>query len=226
MFRYSTIGYWTGGICWEWYIPSITMLYLLAPFLKQLFEHQHQVLLCCITISILIFVFLFIDKNLFDRAHFFFIYRIPAFIFGMACAFWLKNNNSHNYYTYLLIAGIPIFAILYPQHHQIYNYKNFSLLFLLPTNILIFILLTKVTKIINSIISMIGKSSLEIYLIQQMFYSHINNNASEKLESTVLYDLRTVTLIVMCSCLGIAVHWTIEKICKKKHLLSRKKCRE
>lgn len=32
IFRYSTIGFWTNGLYWEWYIPSIVVLYLLAPF--------------------------------------------------------------------------------------------------------------------------------------------------------------------------------------------------
>lgn len=35
LFRYSTIGFWTGGAYFEWYVPSLLLLYLLAPFLKQ-----------------------------------------------------------------------------------------------------------------------------------------------------------------------------------------------
>jgi len=207
--RYTTIGFWTGGIFWEWYIPSIVMLYLIAPFFKWLFDKEQYLLLCVISLGILIIVYYFIDKDLYDRAHFFFFYRIPAFIFGMACAYWMKNNKFNKYYLFILIAGIPIFAIIYPQHHQVYNYKNFSFLFLLPTTTLIFIILSKYIRLFNPILTMMGKASLEIYLIQSIFY-HINNDI-RLIISPSWHDITTLGLIVISTLLGITVHWFINK---------------
>lgn len=207
--RYTTIGFWTGGIFWEWYIPSIVILYFLAPFFKWLYDKKQHVLLCIISLGILIIVLCYIDKDLFDRAHFFFVYRIPAFIFGMACAYWLKHSISNKYYILILIMGIPLFSILFPYHHQVYNYKNFSFLFLLPTTTLIFILISKYIKVINPIISIMGKASLEIYLIQSMFYYQINGG--HIVIPSLWHDTITIALIVLCSILGIIVHWLIDK---------------
>lgn len=209
LFRYSTIGFWTGGIYWEWYIPSIVMLYIIAPVLKQFFDRKLFVLLCTIAFAILFLVYYIIDKDIVDRAHFFFFYRIPAFIFGMACAYWLKHSVSNKYYILILIIGIPLFAILFPQHHQVYNYKNFSFLFLLPTTTFVFILISKYIHFLSPIMALMGKASLEIYLIQSMFYHQINS--SHIVIPSLWHDTITIALIVLCSILGIIVHWLIDK---------------
>ena len=209
LFRYSTIGFWTGGIYWEWYIPSIVMLYIIAPVLKQFFDRKLFVLLCTIAFAILFLVYYIIDKDIVDRAHFFFFYRIPAFIFGMACAYWLKHRVSNKYYILILIIGIPLFAILFPQHHQVYNYKNFSFLFLLPTTTFVFILISKYIHFLSPIMALMGKASLEIYLIQSMFYHQINS--SHIVIPSLWHDTITIALIVLCSILGIIVHWLIDK---------------
>lgn len=40
LFRYTTIGFWTGGIYWEWHIPSIVMFYIFSPMLKVLIDKR------------------------------------------------------------------------------------------------------------------------------------------------------------------------------------------
>ncbi len=212
--RYTTIGFWTGGIYWEWYIPSIVMLYLLAPFFKRLFDLKQHMILCIISLGILFTVYYFIDNDLFDRAHFFFYYRIPAFIFGMACAYWIKHGVSQKYYIVILLAGIPLFAFLFPQHHQVYNYKNFSFLFLLPITTLFFIFISKFSGKLNHIISLMGKASLEIYLIQSMFYHKISGGLIVIPSSR--HDIISIALIVLCCILGIMVHWLIDNYTNSK----------
>lgn len=209
LFRYSTIGFWTGGIYWEWYIPSIVMLYIIAPVLKQFFDRKLFVLLCTIAFAILFLVYYIIDKDIVDRAHFFFFYRIPAFIFGMACAYWLKHGVSNKYYILILIIGIPLFAILFPQHHQVYNYKNFSFLFLLPTTTFVFILISKYIHFLSPIMALMGKASLEIYLIQSIFYHQINSGHIEI--PPLWHDSISIILIVISSLIGIFAHWLIDK---------------
>jgi peptidoglycan/LPS O-acetylase OafA/YrhL len=144
-----------------------------------------------------------------DRAHFFFFYRIPAFIFGMACAYWIRHGVSQKYYIVILFAGIPLFAILYPQHHQVYNYKNFSFLFLLPATTICFILISKYIRFLNPLMDMMGKASLEIYLIQSMFYHAIN--VIRHIFSPLWHDITTTVLIIISTLLGVTVHWLINK---------------
>ena len=213
LYRFSTLGFWTGGLYWEWYIPSIVILYLLSPFLKYLLDKRYFILLFCLCISILVITYYMICQgDIIDRAHFFFLYRIPAFVLGMVCAYWIKNNISTKYYYAFLWAGIPFFICFFPQHHQIYNFKYFSLLFLLPLFTIVFILISKHINCINPIIKMIGNASLEIYLVQTIFFYAIINKLI--IISPMWHDTITVLLIFFCCYTGIVAHWIIDKLLK------------
>ena len=64
-------------------------------------------------------------------------------------------------------------------------------------------------------ISLIGKASLEIYLIQAIFFQAIITN---KLTiNQTWHDGITILLIIICILLGILSHWIINKyvlVCK------------
>lgn len=211
IFRYSTIGFWTNSIYAEWYIPSIVALYLIAPFIKKLFDKH--LLFEIITINV-IFLFAsyyivageYVEKG---EAHFFLLYRIPAFIFGMYCGYGLKNNVSSTFYTILLLIGIPLFLFFYRHHHEVYNYKYFSTLFLLPLFILLFIFLSKAFSWLNPVISKIGNASLEIYIIQGFFFHSILTGLV--IIPTNWHDLISICLTVLSSILGIFAHWIINR---------------
>lgn len=212
LFRYTTIGFWTGGVYGEWYIPSIVLLYLLAPLFKALYHKKLFIIIisvCCICLlaSYYIIANEYITKG---EPHFFLLYRVPAFIFGMACAYWIKNRISEKYYYFLLLAGIPFFILLFPHHHEIYNFKYFSLLFLLPLFILCFTIISRLITPINPLISSIGKASLEIYIIQGMFFHGILTGLI--IIPAEYHDIISILLIIISSLLGIMVHWLIEKV--------------
>ena len=211
LFRYTTIGFWTGSIYWEWYIPSIVMLYIVSPYLKKIIDKHMLYVFGGVALCILVLVFFLIYKDyIYDRSNFFFfLYRVPAFMFGMICAYWTKIGFSNKYYYLLLVTGIPFFTYFFPLHHQVYNYKYFSLAFLLPCFLLVFLFLSKTIKIVNPILSKIGMASLEIYLIQSIFFSM-------KLRGTISvppawHDTLTIALIITSILLGILTHWLIEK---------------
>ena len=144
IFRYSTIGFWIGKDYADWFIPSIILLYLFAPYIKKFIDKKCFLFLGTLTIFIYIIAYYFTDKEqILDRSHFFLLYRLPAFLFGMICAYWLKNNISNHYFLFLLLLGLPFFIYFYPLHHQIYNFKYYSLTFLLPLFVTIFIFLSK-----------------------------------------------------------------------------------
>ena len=209
LFRYTTLGFWIGGIYWEWYIPSIVMLYLVSPFLKKLID-RYLYIVGGVALFTLGLAYYLIDKDqILDRSHFFFLYRIPAFIFGMICANWVKNGISSKYFFIILALGLPFFFYLFPLHHQIYRYKYFSLLFLLPCFTMLFILLSKYRMIKNTVISKIGMASLEIYLIQGIFFSLIKHGTISV--PPIWHDTLTIALIIFCSLLGIITHWMIDK---------------
>jgi len=212
LFRYTTIGFWTGGVYGEWYIPSIVLLYLLAPLFKALYHKKLFIIIisvCCICLlaSYYIIANEYITKG---EPHFFLLYRVPAFIFGMACAYWIKNRISEKYYYFLLLAGIPFFILLFPHHHEIYNFKYFSLIFLLPIFILCFTFISKLIPPVNPLISSVGMASLEIYIIQGMFFHAILTGLI--IIPAEYHDLISILLIIISSLLGIMVHWLIEKV--------------
>ena len=210
LFRYTTLGFWTGGIYWEWYIPSLVMLYFVAPILKKLFDKQMYYVIGGVVVCTLGLAYYYIyTEQIHDRSHLFFLYRIPAFIFGMVCAHWIKIGISNMYYYFFLAVGIPFFAYLFPLHHQLYNYKYLSLAFLLPCFLLVFLFISKTIKIVNPIMSQIGKASLEIYLIQCIFCSMALRGILSV--PPAWHDTLTIALIITCTLLGLLTHWLIDK---------------
>ncbi len=211
LFRYTTIGFWTGGIYGDWYIPSIVLLYILMPFIKKLYDRKFWIIIISVCCLCLIVSYILVVSNNLPKSepHFFLLYRIPSFLFGMTCAYWVKNGFSDTYYYYILIAGIPFFIYLYPHHHEIYNYKYFSTVFLLPIFTSLFIVISRHCPPINPIISKIGQASLEIYIIQGMFFHAISTGIITM--STEYHDIISILLIILSSCLGITVHWLIDK---------------
>lgn len=211
LYRYSTIGFWIGGPYWEWYVPSIVVLYIIAPLLKKMIDNGQLIIIVCLSMIILIISYFIVSNEIIEAKdpHFFLLYRIPAFMFGMVSAYWIKRNASIKNYFLLLLIGLPFFALLFPHHHEIYNYKYFSLVFLLPLFLICFIMISKYTSIINPIFATIGRASLEIYLIQSIFFHAINIG---KLHITSSWhDTITVILIIFSSLLGIFIHWLIDR---------------
>ena len=211
LFRFTTFGYWTNGIFAEWYIPAIVFLYLLAPFFKQLFTSQRLVYAALLAFAILIASVLLVERdNLIDTRFYFLLYRIPAFLLGMACAYWIKNNASTKYYYLIALLGIPAFIWLFPQHHVVYRYKYLSLLFLMPCFIMVFCTISKLIPLLNRGIAQMGNASLEIYLIQGIIFCAIING--ELVVPTQWHDLFTLLFIAVSTLLGIGAHWLFQRL--------------
>ena len=210
LFRYSTIGFWTGGLFAEWFIPSLIMLYLMAPLVKAAIDRRWFVPIGVVVITILLVAYYFTDKeHILNREHFFFLYRIPAFIFGMVCAYWIKNQVPMKWFYVILLAGLPFFVWFFPQHHQLYILKYYSLAFLLPVFILCFVQLSKYVQFMSPLMKKMGEASLEIYLIQYIFFTLVITGKTASFAQW--HDALTIGMIIASILLGIAVHWLIGK---------------
>ena len=208
-FRCTTIGFWTGGPFFTWYIPSIVMLYLFAPVI---YYHllRNRILTGIICFSIIFFSFFVAKDHLLSRDHYFFFYRIPAFIGGMYCGKLIKEGGSSLTFLLMALAGIPFFAVFLPLHHDIYAFKYYALFFLLPAFMVTICTGSKFLGKFNAIIRKIGESSLEIYLIQTLFFSAFCSGRLSVHESW--HDICTVTLIIGCSLMGIILHHIMGRI--------------
>ena len=211
LFRYSTIGFWTNNLYWEWYIPSIVILYILAPIIKKAIDSRYIVTISFIAIALLVASFIIVSQEFVSDKdpHFFMLYRTPEFVFGMICAYWTQKRTTNKKFYIVMGLGFPFFILLFPKHHEIYNYKYLSLAFLLPFFTISFIMLSRTIKHLKPILSTIGQSSLEIYLIQAIFFEAI---ITEKLIiSQTWHDAITISLIIVCILLGIIIHRLLDK---------------
>ena len=217
LFRFTTLGFWFDGLYCDWYIPSIVLLYLLSPYVKKLFYMKGSaIILSAIVVVIYLVAYLLVDRELIyeKEPHFFLLYRIPAFLFGMACAYWLKTKAPIRYFYIIMFIGIPFFVVLFPQHHDIYNYKYLSLAFLLPVFVYGLILLCRITKPLNGIMARVGNASLEIFLIQGIFFYAIVHHLVTI--PAPWHDAITLGLMLLCTLLGIISHHLIDKCLPKR----------
>lgn len=211
LFRYTTIGYWIDKPFFEWYIPSIIAYYLIAPFFYSILQSRYRAIIIIFSIFIIASSFFIARYQYMERIHFFCYYRLPAFLLGMYCGMLCKSNTkSIKYYYTFLIVGIPFFAIFFPMHHAIYEFKYYSLFFLLPTFMLFFCTASKYLGIIGQVVKMVGDASLEIYLIQTLFFYAIIQGLI--VISHQWHDIITFTLICLCSLLGILMHKSLKLI--------------
>lgn len=208
IFRYSTLGFWTGGPYWEWYVPSIVALYLLAPLLKRVVDANRYAVAVLSAVVLLSAWCLIDNESLLPRSHFFFLYRIPAFLLGLTCGYWHLHNTSLRYFWGILVAGLPLFCLLYPYHHEVYNYKYFSVLFLLPLFIVVLTQLSDRLPWLSSLTRHMGVASFEIYLIQGLFFSSILEGLL--VVPSAWHDLFSILFIITSTLLGLAVHKFID----------------
>lgn len=209
LLRYSTIGFWTNGPYFEWFIPSIVILYLLSPAIFYLMHHS-PVLLWIGSILILILSYFVVRSQLLSGEHYFFFYRIPAFVGGMACGKMIHENHSPHLFLLLAILGIPFFVIFLPMHHSIYLFKYYALFFLLSTFLIIICSIGKSLGPLNVILRKVGEASLEIYLIQTLFFSAICQGMLPL--SPIWHDAISLALILCCTLAGMALHILVSRI--------------
>ncbi len=210
LLRYTTIGFWTGLPWFEWYVPSIVALYLAAPFIKRLVTPSRQYILLAVAVAIIVAAFFIARQQAMDRSHYFLFYRIPAFLLGMYVAMLIRQQSGPRTFYAIMALGIPVFALCFPMHKSIYEFKYYSVFFLLPLFMWLFCQLSKHLPLLSKPVRMIGNASLEVYLIQTLFFTAFNNG--QLTVSHQWHDAVTLLLMAGCSLAGIALHSVIGRI--------------
>ena len=121
----------------------------------------------------------------------------------MICAHWLQSKCGMKWYYAVLLCGVPLFMFLYPMFHEIYRYKYYSVLFLMPVFVCAMILISKYLKMFSLLIRRMGQASLEIYLTQGLFFNLIIKDSLSR------SDFTTFSLILLCSVSGCILHMAI-----------------
>lgn len=183
---YTGIGWWIGGMYFEWYMPTLILFYLLSPFINKL---NNSTLLLCFILSVIAGVLLHAFGLL---EHIYMSYqRIPVFLMGFILYRKYRNggiNINKLLGLAIIIVGIVIFgyAYIFKDTDLILSLemRRYSLLlFLVPLIYVITFFVTplqylkkgiSIGKHVQHMFYFLGTISMEIYLL------HINHNYSSK----------------------------------------------
>lgn len=180
-----------------WYIRTIMIYYLIAPFLYYFIKTSKYTLLILIVLSI---ATPFIDKACswmvwkFCGGSFFLqqtlgwtIARLPAFVFGMLFAHLNPDKNKFTNWKYVVFAIMctsllftsPYIYKLAEQSYPVYKFLNIftshkvMILPGLPILFLIaFFILQKIGKHIKNVLEWIGNHSLELFLTHSAIFPY------------------------------------------------------
>lgn len=211
---YTGLGWWLQFIypdyrqvCYEWYIPTLLLFYVLAPFIwKACKKHPYQLLSIA---SLMLFTspfYHFFDAI--DRS----VHRLPVFIYGFIVANWIieKKQMPNKYLIiFTFFIGLSLFAIskIVNIDRTLYiSIQRFSILLLMPLSLTILCLIIEKTRT-NRIFSFIGLSSLELYLIHiydrplNLFNLFISNHA-----------IAVIAAILLCVVCAYSIHIFMLKI--------------
>lgn len=160
-----------------------------------------------IALSTIIATIAIFNDTIIDNWHFLLLYRIPIFLYGALTAYYLTNNYSSKKFIWVALCGLIIFIGFFVVPASRTRYIAFT--FLTPILLSVFCLLIKNTTIINKLGGVIGKASLEIYLVHLIFLKYLRTNTISIRE--VFFDLSTVGLTVISVFIGIILHKLITK---------------
>ena len=206
LWRSSTLGFWTNGVYYELFIPSIIWLYALFPFTFKLVIYKTWIYVLSIILIILIAGYGVFDYSFIDNWHFLLLYRIPIFLYGCMTAYQIKNNESSKEYNIISIIGLFVFIIFFliPDLRTRY----FAFTFLTPLLLIIICTILKNITIINKL-GAIGAASLEIYLIHLIFLFYPTLKTWNLRE--IYFDLSTLLLTLVSVVLGVIAHNLLSK---------------
>lgn len=208
-----------------WYISSILLLYLLFPlFFKIYTKMKYLGALLIILVSVIITLVLFVlDKEAFNRLEIM-LTRVPVFICGMVLGSIMKKGLKISNVKALVIClfgtvyflVMMLLAIMIPEKYEFL--RHYLYLPMAVSMVIIFayirsrISLTVLTKPIE----LLGKFSLEIYLIHQYLYESLDKVFKSIYENQLLYSLVIFAIaLVLSVILKLSVDFVVNKIQKK-----------
>ncbi|NDV68281.1 acyltransferase [Dysgonomonas sp. 25] len=226
----STVGFWTGEVSFEWFVPSIVVFYLGFPLYIKIFRKYPNILTILAILGPLAFIIMTVlmDINLGLKVLFF--TRIPIFFVGVWLAKQSQNTTTPLYSKpqfriALYILSLIGFAVLYYIHTYVNAYWLWKGLYWLPIlliapglSICLCQLLDKISSIrLSHILVFFGSISLELYLLhERIFYPYIKPWTEKLGISEYLVLLMAGILSIICAYL---LHKSMNFILGKLKLL-------
>lgn len=201
---YTGIGWWIGGMYFEWYMPTLILFYLLSPFINKL---NNSKLLLCFILSIIAGILLHAFGLL---EHIYMSYqRIPVFLMGFILyRKYSEGGININKFLVFIIATVGLvlfgYGYIFKDTDIILSLeiRRYSLLlFLVPLIYLLTFIVNplryfrnkvSIGKYVQNIFFFLGTISMEVYLL------HINHDYSSKI---------TDFLVVYLGCHIVNILW-------------------
>ncbi|MZI80707.1 acyltransferase family protein [Clostridium butyricum] len=176
IYNVTTISYWFNmKEAVNWYIPSILVFYLLTPVYYTMFISKKKKELLTLTVCIIGFGIGLIAIGM--KAYYLvnFLARIPIFFIGFLIGYYSKNNieikkSSFILYMLSLMIGLLILGAMFTKIKNPYFRDYPFILITIPLSLLLAFIMEKLSlKYINSTLAILGKYSLEVYLLNVIF---------------------------------------------------------
>lgn len=202
----STLGFWEGGVWYDWYIPAILLFYMLYPLIGYLMD-KFGLLLVIISIIISVGIIGYIQMLTncqFGDIRMFVLSRFPIFVLG---AYWgyltIRKKEGKLLPLIFAISGVVGFAYFYwflaHTHFLLFSGVR-QLLHILyaPGMCFLFSAILEFTNkhmnMINKILSFCGMMSLELYLIHVKFFGQMPYFNTD---NRIIYGLTIVFIIFL-----------------------------
>lgn len=163
---YTGLGWWLNGLCYEWYMPTLIVFYLIAPFIHKL---SNRALLVLIISSVIGGVLLH-EFGLLEHVYMSY-QRLPIFVMGFLLHRVCSRNHKVRVLPALVVVGLALFVFGYS-----YLFKESDLILSLEMRryamlVLIVPMLWCLSKIFDFVpqlrvpMNFLGALSMEIYLL-------------------------------------------------------------
>ena len=213
LYRFSTIGFWTNGMYYDWYIPSIVALYILFPMIYHYTQSESNKKGIIIFVLIIYSIALYhtIDVSKIDNPHFLMLYRSPLFILA-TCPFIIRGNIKK--WLFYSIVGFAIFfilALVFVITLEI-RFLYFSTTFLTPIILIVLSFLFFRINLLHTVCGFLGKYSLEIYIVFMLIYYLLKNYGLPYRDE--FYNITSILLLMITIVGGVFLKTVVDFIIK------------
>ena len=203
----------------NWYVYAIVLFYLISPvFYSSIKSSQNKAM----TTFFLIIIALLVSVSFFGLFKLIVFTRIPIFLIGMFVSSSLKNASitKRHWGLLLLSFSLSLFVLFafyrywsdYLWHYGLWWYP---FIIIAPT---LSLLVSKALDILHTLIcpllcilSILGKSSLEILLVSDFLFA----NYSKMGISIICADITSIVIVLISITVGVVYHCCIDHILKR-----------
>lgn len=206
----TTLSFWMNNPNkFDWYIPSLMILYLITPVYLDYFEkYRSKATLLLIFLSIILSIILSTTKLNYLLI---FTIRIPVFLLGIQIGYYIDIDKKIELKSILLYIILLVVGLIF----LIFNIKFFDkylfslglwwypfILITLPLCLLLSALFDFINikiKLMNKVLLFFGVYSLEIYIFHERILNIVNNIKLNT--NTIIIDIIAISITICMSIL-------------------------